>query len=116
MQEALADISHQEETGSVLFSINSQRDAGGQGVKLKRSSWEMAVCYFYLERAPVADFRQEFFYFCVSMETLFHRKRKRGDVAVSKVLCSLKMFNHSEVILDTGSDFPLYKRQLVWSF
>lgn len=28
MQEALADISHQEENGPVLFSINSQCDAG----------------------------------------------------------------------------------------
>lgn len=88
----------------------------GQGVKLKRSRWEMAVCYFYLERAPVADFRQEFFYFCVSMETLFHRKWQSGDVAAFKFLCSLKMFNHSEVILDTSSDFSLHERQLVWSF
>lgn len=37
MQEALADISHQEENRSVLFSINSQSDAGCRGVKVKHS-------------------------------------------------------------------------------
>lgn len=36
MQEALADISHQEENRSVLFSINSQSDAGGESEAQRR--------------------------------------------------------------------------------
>lgn len=70
--------------------------------------------YFYLAKAPVTAAGQEFFYFCMSIETLFHRKRQCNDVAASKVSCSLKTFTQSEVILDASSDFPLYKRRLVW--
>lgn len=69
---------------------------------------------FYLAKAPITAFGQEFIYFCVSSEMLSHRKWSSHDVAVSTVSCSLKTFAQSEVILDTSYDFPLLERQFVW--
>lgn len=112
MQEALADISHQEENRSVLFSINSQSDAGGESEAQRRV--DGCLGHFYLAKAPVTAVGQQFFYFYMGIETLFHRKRQRNDVAASKVSCSLKTFTRSEVILDASSDSPLNERRLVW--
>lgn len=69
---------------------------------------------FYLAKAPITAFGQEFVYFCVSIEMLFHRKWQSHDVAVSTVSCSLKMFAQSEVILDMSYDFPAPERRFVW--
>lgn len=71
------------------------------------------VGLFYLAKAPITAFEQEFVYSCVSIEMLFHKKWQSHNVALSTVSCSLKMLAQSEVILDTSYDFPLRERQLV---
>lgn len=72
------------------------------------------LALFYLAKAPIGAFGQEFIYFCVSIEMLFHRKWQSHDVAVSTVSCSLKMFAQSKVILDTSYNFSLQERRFVW--